>query len=257
MRHLALTLAAALAVSACTIEAGGSVGRASDEWTRTYPVAAGGSIWILNVNGAIDVERADGAAVEVRAERIARAFDDAAAKNVLAKVEMREQVAPSSIRVEVHYPNGWSFGQSHQVRFHVKIPDGLRAYFSTTNGKVTLANVKGELTGRTTNGAVQALRVSGSLDARTTNGRLDIEMMDVTGDLSLRTTNGGIRLRLPASTRADVDVSCTNGSVDIDNLPYDGGMSRRRASGRINGGGQARISARTTNGGVHVTGGRT
>ncbi len=253
MRHLALVLSAALAVSGCTIEAGTYSGQASDIWTRSYPITAGGSVTILNVNGRIEVEPAEGATIEVRAERQVRAFDDAAAKESLAKIEMREEISPSSIRLETRSPERWNFGRSQNVTYRVKIPAGLRAYFSTTNGKVRLDNVSGQLTARTTNGGVDAYKVRGSLEARTTNGGLHIDMAEVTGELMFRTTNGGIRLHLPASTRAAVDLSCTNGGIDIDRLPFDGDISRRSAFGTFNGGGN-RITARTTNGGVRVTG---
>ena len=253
MRHLALVLGAGLAASGCIIEAGAYGGRASDVWTRSYPIAAGGSVTILNVNGRIEVDPAEGATIEVRAERDVRAFDDKAAKDALARIEMREDVSPSSIRIETRSPDRWNFGRSQNVTYRVRIPAGLRAYFSTTNGKVSLRDVRGQLTARTTNGGVDAYGVGGSLEARTTNGGLHIDMAEVTGELMLRTTNGGIRLHLPASTKAAVELSCTNGGINIDRLPFDGDISRRHVSGNINGGG-ARITARTTNGGVRVTG---
>jgi hypothetical protein len=220
-------------------------------------------VTIINTNGRIQVERADGAAVEVRAERHARAFDDAAAKEALATIEMREEVSPSEIRIETRAPNRWNFGRSQDVTYHVRIPGGLRAYFSTTNGKVRLTGVRGQLTARTTNGGIDAYDVGGSLEARTTNGGLHIDMAEVTGEVHLRTTNGGIQLHLPASTRAEVDLRCTNGRIDIDNLPFDGDISRRHAFGAINpstplaaGSARVRITSSTTNGGVHVTGRR-
>ena len=56
-------------------------GRASDEWKKTYTVAAGGRFEVKNTNGTVTIEQGtDDATVEVRAERVAKASSDEAAQ---------------------------------------------------------------------------------------------------------------------------------------------------------------------------------
>jgi hypothetical protein len=88
----------ALAGAGCDISAdqnGFSItlatGQARDEWSRTYTVAPGGELIVVNVNGGIEVDAGSGPAVKVRAERRARASTDEAARDALKEIEIVEE----------------------------------------------------------------------------------------------------------------------------------------------------------------------
>ena len=68
-----------------------ATGKATDEWTRTYTIAPGGSFQIENDNGVVEASPADGTNVEVRAERIVKASSDEAAQELLKSLELREE----------------------------------------------------------------------------------------------------------------------------------------------------------------------
>jgi len=72
-------------------------GRATDEWTHTYPLNAGGEVRIANTNGRIDIEGTGGSTVEVRAERIARGATDSAALDLLPRITITEDVSPDRV----------------------------------------------------------------------------------------------------------------------------------------------------------------
>ena len=229
-----------------------ATGRASDEWSRTYTLAPGGELIVVNVNGGIEVDASSGAAVEVRAERKARASTDEEAREALKEIEIVEEVAPARVRIETRTPRVRRF--SGDVRYKVQVPPGLTLRMSTTNGGVRLTNVDGRIVATTTNGGVVGKALSGSVRAHTTNGGVDVAMLRVDGDVDLETTNGGIDLGLPAATRADVDARCTNGRVRVDDPSFRGDADRRRVRGTINGGG-IRVHAETTNGGIRISSG--
>src|SRR3954453_21303311 len=105
---LALPLAVGLA--ACDVSMGNLTGRATDEWTHTYPLAAGGEVHIGNTNGRVDVEGVDGATVEIRAERIARGVSDDAAKDLLGKIEIKEDTKPDRIAIDTARMGGIMIG---------------------------------------------------------------------------------------------------------------------------------------------------
>ncbi len=86
-----------LALAGCDISVGHLAGRATDEWTRTYPLAAGGELQIGNQNGTVDIEGTDGTTVEVRAERIAKAATDAGARELLPRIKINEDVSASRV----------------------------------------------------------------------------------------------------------------------------------------------------------------
>lgn len=227
-------------------------GKAVDEWTRSYTISGGGELVIININGTVNASASDGKVVEVRAERIAKASTDEAAQELLKKIELHEEASADRVRIETRVPRQRFGRQSHEVRYHVRVPAGLKVTLETTNGGVRMENIEGQVTAATTNGGVNGHGISGSVKASTTNGGVQIEMATVTGDVELETTNGGIRLDLPPDTKATVEARCTNGGITVDGFTADRvEKSRRRFSGTLNGGGH-KISAETTNGGIRI-----
>jgi hypothetical protein len=259
-RLVSLALTGVLAGAACDVrvgEHGVSVdiaqGKATDEWSRTYTVAPGGRLEVLNVNGSIEVSRATGPVVTVKAVREARADSDEAAQAMLrAMPAVSEQVSPERVRVEVASTDGSSRRRT-SVQFFVNIPPGLTASFKTVNGRVLLDNVDGQFEALTTSGGVTGRDVSGSVTASSENGGVRMGLATIRGDVTLRTTNGGVRVEVPPATDADLEISTVNGGVAVD----DGlaltvsDRTRTHVAGRLNRGGR-RIEARTINGGVRV-----
>ncbi|HUU35144.1 MAG TPA: DUF4097 family beta strand repeat-containing protein [Vicinamibacterales bacterium] len=260
----ALLVAAAIVSAGCDVKmaadgdfsVGMLRGQARDTWTRSYPVAPGGSLEIINVNGQITAEASTGATVEVSAERSVSASSDEAAQEILAKIEMREEVGVDRVRVEPIAPRV-RLG-SHKVTFIVKVPDGVHVNLRTVNGGVRLENVGGEVRAASTNGGVRGRVAAASfVEASTTNGGVDLELTGVLapeGRLMLTSVNGGIQLKVPEDTQAQVRARCTNGRIRVNDLPFvaEGEQNRRRVDGTLNGGG-ARIELQTTNGGVSLS----
>jgi hypothetical protein len=255
-------LALALAGAACDVNVGEhgfsmdlAAGKAQNEWTRTYTLDGGGQFEVVNVNGTINASPATGSEVEVRVERIAKASNDDAARELLKKIEIAETVSAGRVRLETKAPRQ-NFGRSgHEVRYWVKVPKGLGVNFETVNGGVRLENLDGQIAASTTNGGVRGAGLRGTVRASTTNGGVEITMAAVTGEIELETTNGGIRLQLPEDTKANLEARCTNGGITVGEGwgSYEASeKSRRRVSATLNGGGP-RVSAETTNGGVRIT----
>lgn len=253
----------AAGVSACDIALDGhgglnfdvAAGKAQDEWTRTYTVAPTGRLELININGKITAEASDGGAIEIKAERKAKAASDDAARELLGKIEMREEVGADRVRVEVRAPrlNGMS---GHEIQWTIKVPRGVAVDLRTTNGGVRMVGLKGDIRARSVNGGISAagLQATG-LDASVTNGGVDIELASVIteGTFDLEAVNGGVSLTLPADSKADISGRCVNGGVSVIELPVDivGEQTRRRIDGKLNGGG-AKISLETVNGGVKI-----
>ncbi len=264
-RYMAALLVGAVVMSAgCDVKmaADGDLslgvwhGRAADTWVRSYTLAPGGRLEIININGEIVAEASDGATVELRAERSASAGSDEAAKAFLGKIEMREEVGADRVRVETIAPRVRIGG--HKVTFAIRVPTGVHVDLRTVNGGVRLENVGGEVRASTTNGGVRGRVAAASLvEARTTNGGVELELTGALasdGKVSLTSVNGGVVLKVPQDTRAQVRARCTNGRVSVDDglqVAVEGEQTRRRLDGTLNGGG-GRIELQTTNGGVSL-----
>jgi DUF4097 and DUF4098 domain-containing protein YvlB len=252
-----------VAVTGCDIAVGSHggfdfgvpAGQATDQWTRSYPLTPGGRIEIINVNGKIEAEPTDGSSVEVFAVRSAKAPSEEAAKELLGKIEMREEVGDNRVRIEVRSPrtNGPS-GQ--EIKWTVKVPRGVAVDLRTVNGGVRLTRLEGEVRARSTNGGITGIGlVATSVDAAVTNGGVDIELANAvtSGSFDLEAVNGGVSIRLPADSKADITGRAVNGGVSTSDLALEtvGEQSRRRLYAKLNGGG-AKISLETVNGGVRI-----
>ena len=225
------------------------------EWRKTYELAAGGRVEVSNVNGRIQVEPSTGNAVEVVAQKTARGVNPEAAKAALERIEIREEVSPSSISISTKVPRsgGWFEMGGAQVKYTVRVPAGAEVKFTTVNGGVDVTGLSGRITAGTTNGGVVARDISGTIDASTTNGGVDVELARLAeGGATLECTNGGIKLRLPADAKASISARVTNGGIDSSGLTIETTEStRRRLEGRLNGGG-APIRIEGTNGGIRI-----
>ena len=265
---LALVLVAGLAVAGCDIQAGNgdfkvdfASGKATDTWSRTYKIPAAGRFELINVNGKITAESTDGAEVIVEGRRTAKASSDEAAKENLAKLEIREEVGESTVRVESRPPRFSGGFNGHEIEWTIKVPKGVIVDLRTTNGGVRLNNLSNEIHAKTTNGGVHGENITPSIiEASAVNGGVEFNLgspLDATDSVDLETVNGGVILEMPSESKATITARCVNGGVNVDSLeiareeqssPSD---KRRRLNGTMNGGG-ANVKMNTTNGGIHL-----
>ena len=253
MKRALAVVPVVLALAGCAI--GPLAGQASDEWTRTYQLAPGTSFEVGNTNGKVDVEGVDGSTVEVRAERIAKAATDEAARALLPKIRINEKITHDRIVVETERIGGLMIGASMEVRYHVKAPKGAAVTVQTTNGGISIEGFSSRTDAITTNGSITGARLAGTIHARTTNGNVRIEVAPAGAErVDVSTTNGGVRLTLPETAKASLVASCTNGGIDVSGLKFEvQEQSRHRLEGKLNGGGPP-IELHTINGGIHVRG---
>lgn len=256
----ALVLTAALG-AACDVHVGENgvsldvaSGKAREEWSRTYTIAKGGSLDIVNANGAIVVNAASGPQVEVKATRQARAASDEEAQALLKETAITEEVSPDRVSIRSANGNGVLRGRrSLTVEYQVRVPAGMQVSVKTENGGIGLHDVDGNVTASTTNGGIRGTNLAGSVSAHIVNGGIVMEIARVGGPVQLDTVNGGIRLDVPGTINADLDAHAVNGGVSTeDGLAITvSERSRTRVAGKMNAGGTA-ISLSTVNGGVRI-----
>jgi len=241
-------------LAGCDLSLGNLAAHATEEWTHTYPLTAGGEIRIVNTNGRIDVEGVDGSTVEIKAEKIARGSTDAAARELLPRIVIKEDVKPDRITLETERMSGIMIGAGFEVRYHVRAPKGAVVNATNTNGQVAVNGMSGKVLAHTTNGAVKGTNLTGGVNGETTNGSISIDMASVGSDrISLETTNGSVTLMLPEKARATVSATVTNGGINVgslDNFEVTE-KARRRLEGKLNGGG-TEVELHTTNGSIRL-----
>lgn len=266
---LGLVLTVGLSVAACDIKTdasgdfslGISAGKAEDTWTRTYTLADKGRLELINVNGRITAEPATDDKVTVEGRRTAKASTDEAAKEKLAKLEIREEVSGDRVRVESRPPRMSGFG-GHEIEWTIKVPKGVIVDLRTVNGGVHINGLQGEVHAKTTNGGVRGKDVGTQiLEASSVNGGIEIEFtrpLESSASVEIETVNGGVDLGLTADSKATISARAVNGGVSATDLPVEKQAqsssfeSKRRLEGTMNGGG-AKVNVNTVNGGVRIT----
>ena len=259
----AAVLAGAVGLAGCDVSVrDGSVsvnalgGRATDEWTRQYPLTPGGRVEVVNSNGRIDVVAGQEGVVEVRASRTVRALTDDVARDRLQGLIIDERVTDSLIRIETRVGKPSVGPMSQEVSYRVRVPRGSQVDLLATNGAVSVSGVGGAVRASTTNGSVTGDALSGRVDAASVNGsvQVDLEAVGAAG-IRLQSVNGSVRLRVPDSSRANLSARCVNGRIAVTGLPVPGpgGRGVREFDAQLNGGGPT-VELHTTNGGIRIEG---
>lgn len=249
----ALAIPLCVALTGC-VAMGPLTGRATDEWTKTFPLTPGGEVRIVNTNGKVEIEGVDAATVEVHAVRIAKAATDEGARQLLPRISIKEDIKPDRVSIETERIAGIMIGAGFEVQYSVKAPKNAVVNARSTNGPITLTGLSGPVTAHTTNGGVKATDLRGGVDARATNGGVTVDLAALgTERIQLSTTNGGVTLIVPETARANLTASWTNGGINLaSGLKIEvSEQSRRKFEGRMNGGGTP-IELKTTNGGIRV-----
>lgn len=265
---LVLALTVGLAVSACDIKTSAdgdfsvdfASGKAEDTWSRTYKMAPAGRFELINVNGRITATASEGSELVVEGRRTAKGRSDEAAKELLGKLEIREEASEASVRVESRPPRLSGFS-GHQIEWTIKVPKGIVVDLRTINGGVRLNNLSNEIHAKTTNGGVNGAGITAStVEASAVNGGIEFEFAAPLADgdsVQLDTVNGGVTLKLLPESKATISARCVNGGVNVDELEITReeedreSERKRRLNGTMNGGG-AQVKLNTTNGGVRL-----
>jgi hypothetical protein len=256
-RALATLLPLLLVASGgCDIAMADHSEKATAEWRKSYPLAAGGRVEISNVNGKVEVLAGDGSSVEVYAKKTGSAGSPEAAKEALERIQIAESSSGNEVKIETKITRsaGWNHSGA-TVEYVVRVPKSVDLKAVTVNGGVEVSGVEGRVVAEATNGGVRGRDIAGPLEASTTNGGVDVEVSRLSdAGLKLECTNGGIVLKLPADAKASIAARVTNGGIDTNNLSIQtvGEASNRRLNGDLNGGGP-RISLEGTNGGIKIS----
>jgi hypothetical protein len=225
-------------------------GFASDQvFQKTYPLPAGGSFVLENVNGSVEVDGWNRDEVEVRAVKMARDGSDETSE---VRIDVESQ--PGQVAVHTRYPTGE--GAEVAVEYHVYVPARiLLSNVETVNGSVLVHGVEGGGDLRSVNGNVEVLKSAGRFSARTTNGNVRLELSELRdgAPMNVETVNGSVVLGLPLSARANLKVLNLNGEFSSE-LPVVSTMASTAARsfrGKLGVGG-GEISVRTINGAIRL-----
>lgn len=280
MKVFVRAAALALVLAAPSIAVSQEVGRNQEVWTWDGRIERGKVFKLSSVNGPVTVEASTDNMVHVRAEKEVRRGDvtDVAFEVVQSGGDVhvcalwRRSRGCDDDRRGMRDDDEDNRRIDVRVRFTVRVPAGVHVNAgtvngemivrnvtadvraSTVNGAVEVANATGEVTATTVNGAIDVATRNGPVNATTVNGDIDVRMNAIARDGSMRfhTVNGTVRVTMPESINASVEMETMHGSISSDYpVQLSGRFGPRRASGTIGRGGP-RIELETLNGSVHL-----
>ncbi len=230
------------------------------QWKRA--LAAGKTIEIVGINGSIDASGAGGRDAEVIAVKTGRKSDPESVR--IEVVEHADGVTicavyPSARRGEDNECREGGRGRNTtrnndvQVRWTIRVPEGVKFVGRTVNGEVVARRLTAEVDAHTVNGDI-SVETTSFANATTVNGSIDatVGRTDWRGDAEFETVNGGITVELPAAASMEVDASTVNGSMSTDfPLTIRGKWGPRRMSGTIGQGGRT-LNLSTVNGSMSL-----
>lgn len=163
-------------------------------------------------------------------------------------------------------------GINLRVDYTIHLPNRANLNLKTSNGRVNVSNIQGEVTSRTSNGRVDYADILGAASARTSNGRVTIAgvdgpvvaatsngRVDITHDgpladhpIECETSNGSITVALAEGSTFAVDARTSNGRVHSTFLVDGAADERKRHLVGTVGGGGPEVRLRTSNGSIHL-----
>jgi DUF4097 and DUF4098 domain-containing protein YvlB len=221
---------------------------------QSYPLAAGGSVALENINGDVSIE------VWERNEVRVYAVKSASTLELLDELEVKVDADNNQVRIDTHYPsmNGSDHGHRRftKVEYTVTVPrTAILDEIELVNGNLTVVGIEGGIDAETVNGNIMVRDCAGSASLGTVNGGIEahIDRLDYDDKLDVESVNGQLDLYLASSLGADLSADTVNGS-----LKNDFGIEVRKGKyvgsdfhGSVGGGG-AKVSLETVNGSINV-----
>jgi hypothetical protein len=218
-------------------------------WYGRYPLPAGGSVAVENVQGEISVEGWDRAEVEITAAKIGKGQGDR-----LDNVRVVTELGFRSLKFTTIYPP--YLEEPVRVNYRLRVPRQVRlSSLRTLEGNITVRNVEGSVDARTLSGNIEQMDVTGQVVARALTGSIFVSLRALpvgTAPLLLDTVNGNVVLLLPPRANADLELSTVAGTIEgnyafqISSIPGDSTRRTRVGLGGVT------ISLRTVRGSIRV-----
>ena len=221
---------------------------------QSYPLAAGGSVALENINGDVSIE------IWERNEVRVYAVKSASSPELLDELEVRVDNDKNQVRIDTHYPsmNGSDHGHRRftKVEYTLTVPrTAMLEEIELVNGNLMVVGIEGGIDAETVNGNIVVRDCAGSANLGTVNGGIEahVDRLSFDDKLDMESVNGQLDLYLASSLDADLSADTVNGS-----LKNDFGIEVRKGKyvgsdfhGSVGGGG-ARVSLETVNGSINV-----
>jgi len=236
----------ALLVFALAATAGAQV---TEDFHRTVPLSSTGRVSLENINGNVTIT--GWARNEVQIDAVKKANE----QQKLAEARIEVETAGDSVRIKTRYPEHHTSNNPATVTYQLHVPNGSRLDgIKLVNGSLEVSGVSGEVEANLVNGTSNIHDLAGRAELSSVNGAINAyyKSLQNVSAIQLKSVNGSVRLGLPPSPNADVNVSTVNGGITTDfPLRVQGKFVGKHIDGKLGSGG-TRIEISNVNGSVHI-----
>jgi DUF4097 and DUF4098 domain-containing protein YvlB len=208
----------ALFILALAAQASDHRGAFTEEFHRTYTLAADGRVELDNINGDVHISAWDQNEVKVDAVKYANSkdhLDD-------ARIEVDASAEHVSIRTKYRdHDNTFIWGSHNNppsVEYTITVPRTARLdEIKLINGALDITGTTGEVHASCINGRLEAHNLSGRAELSTINGHLDAKFDQLPrSTVELTSVNGRVELTIPSDAKAEVEASTVSGGIEND-----------------------------------------
>lgn len=235
-----------------------NAGELREEFHRTFPLAANGSVSLENISGVVKIAAWDRS--EIKVDAVKRAYS----RERLDEAQIKFVADADSINIHTEYPernyrivDGDNRRQSlASVDYVLTVPRGANLdAIELVNGTLEIEGLTGDVKASLVNGPVTARGLVGEARLSTVNGRLEatFDRLDAAKPISLGSVNGQLTLTIPSDANAHLRANTVSGSITNDfGLPVRRGeYVGRDLSGTLGSGGP-RIKLSNVSGAITI-----
>lgn len=240
----------------------------AEEWSKTYNISGRADLQVETSDANIRVTTWDQNTIAAKVITTRYKIGEGG-------IRVEERQTGDTVEIDVRFPHhdfvlGWRSGRVDVI---LQMPREGRVNLRTGDGKIDVAELKGDMDLHTGDGSINLDGVDGKLHATTgdghiqANGRFDeLELKTGDGHVDVRARNGSslragwrletgdgsVSLEVPGDLAADVDLHTSDGHIDLD-LPVqaEGRIRQNEIHGKLNGGGSL-LTIRTGDGSIHL-----
>lgn len=249
LKHLNKLIFTGVVLSSLSL---GAMADVVDNISKSFDVNSSPRLSLQNINGGVTITAWDKNVIEVNAKVTADSQKERDLVNVIIEQTGR------GVNVESKYENNHSFKGSHaEVEYKIMVPSlAMLSSLELVNGSLVITNVQGEISAELVNGSFEATGAAGDVSISSVNGSVNLTYQDDIEQLTrikLETVNGAIKLYIPKSLGADVNVETMHGSIKNDfGLSVDKQNFIGRNLDGVIGDGKVNIDIETVNGSVKI-----
>ena len=205
-----VALAAVLCAGIAAVPAAGAAQRETEQFDRTIPFHAGGTLKLDNFSGRVTITATNGTDIVIHATRHAT-------RERLDRIHIGVEVDSSQVSIEANRKDAsWHEDNDNVVEtdFDIQVPRQTNLDVKVFSSGIQVAGVSGREKLHTFSGEVRVTDATGPMDAETFSGDIDVAFAgSVDGEVDFDSFSGRLNSSRPVTLRTSSRRSRVHGEI--------------------------------------------